>query len=202
MSATLQGLVRDKLGSRSSRVLRLQDRIPASVQGEGKPNVNFSIGRVEFEAARRHHEHLFDIELDQGGTETGMVHELQWSALGQEILHVEFARVVRGRKTEVEVPLTFVGHPKGGVLNALLDEIMISCLPSEIPDAIEVLVNDLEHGHPLLASDLKLPEGTELAVPGKTQVAVVVAAQEEVEAVEEETEDEVAPVAAPKEDED
>ena len=62
MSATLSGIVREKLGSRHARVLRLQGRIPANVQGGGREDVNFSIEEDVFLAARRHHEHLFDID--------------------------------------------------------------------------------------------------------------------------------------------
>ena len=173
MSTTLKGLVREKTGTRSARVLRLQNRIPCSIQGEGKENLELSIDGVEFATARRHHEHLFDIELDKGDAETAMVRELQWDTFGQVILHVEFRRVVRGQKTEVEVELEFTGHPKGGVLNHLLTHVPVRCLPSEIPDMIEVFVHSLEQGHPLFAKDLPLPEGVELALDGETQIAVV-----------------------------
>ncbi len=179
MSSTLKGLVREKLGTRPTRVLRLQNRIPCSIQGEGKENVSLSIDNDAFRTARRDHVHLFDIELDKGGTETAMVRELQWDTFGQVIQHVEFRRVIRGQKTEVEVQLEFTGHPKGGVLNHLLTHVPISCLPSEIPDSIEVFVDALEIGHPLFAKDLVLPKGAELAIDPDTQVAVVATVREE-----------------------
>lgn len=191
MSANLKGIPREKLGSRSARVLRAQNRIPCSIQGEEKPNIDLSIDKDEFAAARRHHEHLFDIEIGKGDPETAMVRELQWDALGTEILHVEFHRVVRGQKTEAEVELEFTGHPKGGVLNTLVTHVTIRCLPSEIPDSIEVPVGEFEHGHPCLGSDLVLPEGMELAIPDDTQIAVVVAVRaDEAEVAEGEGEDE------------
>jgi large subunit ribosomal protein L25 len=188
MSATLKGTIREKLGSRSARVLCLQNQIPCCVQGEGADNINFSIDADELGTARRHHEHLFDIEFDKGDAETGMVRELHWDALGTVLLHVEFVRVVRGRKTEVEVELEFAGNPKGGVLNALHTHIAVSCLPSEIPDGIEVLVDDLEQGHPLTAGDVKLPKGVELAIPAETQIAVAVTVRADEAEVEDELE--------------
>lgn len=173
MSATLQGVVRDKLGSRYARKLRKQGKIPASLQGEGKQNVELSISADQFLEARRHHEHLFDLALGEGTPESAMVRELQWDTFGENILHVEFRRVVRTRKTDVEVELEFTGHPKGGVLNHLVTHVTVSCLPTAIPDIIEVRVDDLEIGHPILAGDLTLPEGVDIAMPEDTPIAVV-----------------------------
>ena len=197
MSATLNGVVRDKLGSRFSRILRKQGRIPASVQGEEKDHVHFSIDRDEFLSARRHHEHLFDIELDRGDTETALVRELHWGPFSEEILHVEFRRVVRGQKTEVEVDIDFLGHPKGGVLNHLLTHVTVLALPSEIPDRLEVKVDSLEEGDTILAKDLELPEGVELALDPETPVANAAAVKAEEPAAEEGEEDAAAAAEAP-----
>lgn len=190
MSATLTGNVREKLGSRWARRLRMQGRIPASIQGEGKPNLDIHIEEHLFLAARRHHEHLFDIELGKE-TETALVRELAYNSLGDRIIHVEFRRVVRGRKTEAEVELQFLGHPAGGVLNHLVTHVTISAIPTAIPDSIEVRVDKLELGHPLVARDLILPEGVELASDPEEQVAVVNVVREVLAATEgEEGEDE------------
>ncbi len=173
MSANLKGLVREKLGSRWARRLRAQGRIPCCIQGEEKDNVDLSIDADAFAYARRHHEHLFDIALDQGDEETAMIRELQWDLIGDNIVHVEFRRVIRGQKVEVEVSLEFTGHPKGGVLNHLINQITILCLPSEIPDSIEAKVGEMEPGHTLHARDLILPENTEMMTDGEAQIAVV-----------------------------
>jgi len=181
MSATLKGSVRQKVGSRHARALRAGGKIPACIQGEGKPHANIAIDEHEFLAARRHHEHLFDIEVEGGAGEVALVQELQWDPFGETIVHVEFRRVVRGQKTEVEVGLEFVGHPKGGVLNHLVTHVTVLALPSQIPDSIEVKVDEMEPGDPIVAKDLRLPEGVELAMEPDTQVAVVVTVREEVE---------------------
>ena len=200
MSATLKGIVRKKLGSRHSRYLRKQGRIPVSIQGDDKEHVHASIEEDTFLAARRHHEHLFDIELDAGGTETALVRELQWGPFSEEILHVEFKRVVRGQKTEVEVDLEFLGHPKGGMLNHLMTHITVMALPSQIPDKIEVKVDSLEEGAHLVAGDLVLPEGVDLATDADAQVANVTAVQAEAaEETEGEEGEEGAAPAAPAE---
>jgi len=179
MTATLKFIPRSTLGSRSARVLRLQGRVPASLQGGGKDHLQLSIDDHEFRAARRHHEHVFSLEGDDGTAETAMVNELQWDALGEQIIHVEFRRVDLTQETESDVMLEFVGHPKGGVLNHLISEVTVAAIPSKIPDLIEVKVDAMELGHPLYARDLALPEGVRLVTPPGTPVAVVVVVKEE-----------------------
>ena len=177
MTEVLKGTVRDKVGSRSARILRLQGRIPACIQGSNQPHINLSLSRDQFLAARRHHQHLFDIELDRGAPETTMVRELQWNAFGDQIVHVEFRRVIRGQQTEAEVELVFDGHPKGGILNHLVTHLTVLAIPSLIPDSIEVKVEHMELGDSLAASDLILPEGVSLGVPETLPIAVVVSAR-------------------------
>ncbi len=196
MSVTLKGTVREKLGSRWARRLRLDNRIPCSIQGENKENVDIAIDAVAFSTARRQHQHLFDIELDKGPTETAMIRELQWDTLGNEVVHVEFRRVVRGQKTEVEVALEFTGRPKGGVLNHLVSHLTIMCLPSEIPDNVEVSVEGLEEGHTIHAGDLELAEGFELVTDAETPVAVVTAVRGVEEAPTEGEEEELGAIPA------
>jgi len=74
---------------------------------------------------------------------------------------------------ESEVALSFVGTPKGGVLNVLLDHITISSLPSLIPDSIEVLVGSLTDGDHVEAGQVRMPEGCTLVTESEHQVAIV-----------------------------
>ena len=181
MSARLNAEMRDKLGSRWARRLRLQGRIPASIQGEGKDNLNIALDEEQFLTARRHHEHLFDIELGAGSTETTMVRELQWDQMGERIAHVEFRRVIRGQETEAEVELEFTGHPKGGILNHLMTHVTVRADPTNIPDSIEVFVDHLEVGLHLTVGDLTFPEGVRAGMPPETPVATVVVPRGEIE---------------------
>lgn len=172
-SITLASQKRDKVGSRSARKLRNEGRVPASIQGDSDhPHVDLSMDEVEFLTARRKHVHLFDLELG-GQTETAVIRELQWDSMGDRILHVEFKRVVRGVATEAEVELTFLGQVTEGLLTHSVSHITISCMPSMIPDEIEVKVGNMKIGDHLKASDLELPEGASLAVDPDLEIAVV-----------------------------
>ncbi|NOT31382.1 MAG: 50S ribosomal protein L25 [Planctomycetes bacterium] len=182
MTANLKTTLRVRLGSRPSRLLRRQGLIPVSLHGEGKEALLLTIDEHEFLTARRRHEHVFMLDMEGGRSDSVMVRELQWDPLGEAIVHVEFRRVDLTRETEAQVPLEFVGHPKGGVLNHLVALVTVAAIPSKIPDSIEVKVDAMELGHPLFARDLKLPEGVRLVTPGNVSIAVVVIVKEEVAA--------------------
>jgi large subunit ribosomal protein L25 len=150
--------------------------------------MDFSIDLRDFLATRRHHTHLYDIDIE-GNLEAAVVRELQYDAFGDNIIHVEFKRVIRGQKTDAEVPVEFVGHPKSGQLNHLMTTIHISCLPSEIPDSIEVKISELGEGDAIHASDIKLPEGMELITDGTDLVAAISSVKAAAEDIQEEDED-------------
>jgi len=185
MSDQLTAIAREKLGSRPSKYLRMQGRIPCSVQGEGQANLDISIDAAEFERARRKQVHLYDLVVEGGKTEPAMVRELQWDAMGDHIIHVEFLRVVRGQKTEAEVALEFVGHAAGGVLNHLMTHITISCMPSMVPNSILVPVGELGPGDSLHIRDIELPEGAEHIMDGGLAVATVNVVRASAESTEE-----------------
>ena len=171
-SSTIAAEVRATLGTREARLLRAEGRIPASIQGGEGGVICVSIDSRDFWRLRRQHVHLFDLDVN-GSVESATVRELQWDSLGDNLNHVEFHRVIRGVKTQVAVSLEFVGHPTGGVLNHLHNEIEVLCLPSLIPDSIEVNVDGFEVGHTISAGSIILPEGFELASDAKMAVAVV-----------------------------
>jgi large subunit ribosomal protein L25 len=190
---------RERLGTRHARRLRAEGRIPASIQAAGKDlHVDFSIDEHEFLATRRHHTHLYDLDIG-GEQHSAVVRELQWDAFGEHVLHIEFKAVSKFEKTEVDVPLVFVGHPKGGLLNQLVSELTVRCLPADIPDSVEHKIDQLVIGTALHASDLALPEGVELVSPADALIAVIVEPKKEVVEPVAPVEGEAAPgVAEPK----
>ena len=159
----MSGELRTKLGSRDARKLRAEGRIPCSLQFDGEadqPLRHFHISEDEFLASRRHDVHLYDFQIG-GDTLSAVVRELQWDALGSNLVHVDFKGVHRGQKTEVVVPLSTYGNASG-VVNIIKDSVHIICLPSQIPDSVEIKLDGLEIGAHLHVNDLELPEGSEL----------------------------------------
>ncbi len=172
-SAKLTCGVRESLGSRSARKLRNQGQMIATLQADANgAHMNLHLNAAEFEASRRAHAHLYDLKIN-GELHSAVVRELQWDCMGDVVNNIEFKRVVRGVATESEVELTFVGNVASGVLTHNVTHIAISCIPSIIPDGIEVKVDGLEEGTHIAASDLNLPEGVALAVDANLEIAVV-----------------------------
>lgn len=170
-SKTLKTDPRTKRGTRHARTLRRSGKIPACLLSDGtKTAIEFSLDEHAFMTARRHHVHLFELEIG-GEVETALVRELQWDPFGEAILHVDFKRVRRDVETEAEVELTFVGHPKSGMLNHLVTHVTVRCVPALIPDEIEVPVGHLEQGGLIVAKELKLPEGVKLGIPPEAPIA-------------------------------
>lgn len=191
-SAVIKAEKRSKLGSRQARLIRAHGNIPANIQGDGD-HVDISIEEREFMATRRAHAHLYDIDIE-GTQETAVVHELQWDTFGDRIIHVEFRKVVRGVAIETEVALAFMGNPKSGIVNHLVDHVTISCIPSLIPDNLSVKVDGLEEGDHVKASDLTLPEGITLACEPTLDVATIVGASRPAVEVDEDEDGEVGEV--------
>lgn len=171
--ATLVCELREKTGSRASRKLRAQGRIVGSLQSpDGKPNIDVSFDSAEFWTFRRQHVHLFDLKIGND-SESALVRELQWDAMGDVVLNVEFKRVTRGVATESEVEINVFGTLADGVMTLHVQTVTVSSLPSKIPDSIELNAGLLAAGAHILAKDLVLPEGVELAVDPEMEIGVV-----------------------------
>lgn len=189
MSMNLTGELRDKVGSRSARKLRAAGKLPCSLQFHDQAPISFSLDGAEFDAARRKHEHLFDIQLGKD-SHAAVVRELQWDYVTDTLLHCEFQAVVRGVEVETEVSLEFIGMPKGGgVLNVLADHVRISSIPSKIPDHIEVRIGELEPGDHVEAGKLEMPEGCTLVEDPEHLLASIAGAEGAEEPAEGEGED-------------
>jgi large subunit ribosomal protein L25 len=183
MSTTLSALTRDRVGTRASRKLRAEGRIPATLQGGGAaPHVDLSIDEEEFLTTRRHHEHLYELQLD-GKVETALIEGLQWDVFGEHIAHVEFRRVDRHARTDVTVPLEFQGHPKDGILTHLLTELSIITTPDAIPNSLVIKVGELTIGASILAGEVPLPPGATLDPEQDPQQVVAQVVEVKIEVV-------------------
>ncbi len=186
--------------------LRREGKVPAVIYGRGKDTqsllVNSRLLRQVLAAGGANV--LIDLQIDDGsGSETVMLKEIQRHLLQQDrLLHVDFIRISMEDEIEVDVPLSFTGEAagieEGGILQYLLREVSVKCLPGNIPELIEVDISALHIGEGVSAAALTLPEGVTLLVdPDETLVQVLApAAEEEEELPEEEEETEEREVAA------
>lgn len=182
MSTILNAALREKVGTKAARALRLSGRIPGIIQGtQVKPHVDLSIDEDEFMTTRRHHQHLYELRVGDA-VETVLVNQLGWDVFGERIQHIEFRRVDRHAKTDVRVPIEYLGLPKSGVLVHLMTEVSLRTTPDNIPNSVVAKINDLEPGAVVSAGQLILPEGVELSkeVTPETLIARVAVPKMEV----------------------
>lgn len=175
MSDTTTNIVcelRTKTGSRDARRLRFDGRTVGCLQAAGEtPHTDLHFDAKEFETARRKHVHVFELEFS-GQSQSAVVNSLQWDSLGDSLLHVEFRPVVRGVAIDSKVEVHYLGVA-AGIVQHIHDEVLIRCIPANIPDFLVARIDGLPEGTHILAKDLILPEGVELAEKPETEIAVI-----------------------------
>lgn len=174
-------------GSRVSRRLRADGRIPAVIYGHKQAVVPISLAAVDVRSMIAAATHL--AELDLGGqTETVLIREVQWDHLGREILHVDFARVDKSELVETEVALEYkgdaVGVAEGGLLEPVVRALKVKCPAGSIPDVIKVDVSGVKLGEGLHVRELNLPEGVVADADPDVLLVHVVAPGQKAEATE------------------
>ncbi|MFQ5461568.1 MAG: 50S ribosomal protein L25 [Phycisphaerae bacterium] len=173
---TLSASTRTSLGTRSSRVLRKEGRLPAVVYGHGEAVQAIAIDQREFELAQAHGAYTLQVDID-GKTEQCLIKDVQYDYLGTTPIHLDLARVNLDERVRVRVGIELRGTPKGAVHGGTLDqhmaEIELECLVSAIPEVLQPLVTDLEVGDSLYVKDLTLADGVRALVDGDERVATV-----------------------------
>ena len=193
-------------GKGPSRRLRAQGKVPAVFYGHKNEPVKLFVDAREFlkvveEAGSNP---LFDLVIrDNGETTTrrAMLKERQVRPVDVDVLHLDFQEVFMDEKIEVTVPIDFQGKPvgldKGGAFQIVARELLISCLPDDIPGEIVVDVSGLDIGHSVHVGEIPLPAGV-IALQDKGVALATVAAPKKEEEAPAEAEEPAAPAAPSK----
>lgn len=162
MSLSIKGITRDKLGKELAAKLRKKGFLPAVVYGKNlKDNIHISLNYLEFEKLLHKvgRNKLFELILDNGQKLTVFVKDLQIHPLNRTINHIDLQSVVGDEEVVVNVPVEFVGTPKGakvgGVFRRSLWSMKIKVKASQIPDSIKVDISDLDVGDTLVVYKVK-----------------------------------------------
>jgi len=191
----LNAIKREKTGKDVSKKLRKQELIPAIIYGPRFQPLPIAVKSSELESALIKHKGetiLFNLQLANGEPSKiqAILKDYQTHPVTDKIIHIDFLAIHEKETITIDVPLEFVGKPvgisKGGILEILLHELTIECLPSEIPDKITVDISNLDIGDVLHVKDIKVPKGIKVVDnPEETVATILTEAKEEVE--EEET---------------
>ena len=184
---------REDEGKGASRRLRRAGKIPAIVYGGDLKPVNIQLDHEPVWLASQNewfYSSILDLSLG-GDVQKVLLRDMQRHPYKQLIMHLDFQRVTEGETLRTAVPLHFVGEdtsPAGKsadvVVTHELNEVVVECLPQDLPEHIEVDLSALELGTTVHLSDLKLPSGVEipeLKLGKEHDVAVVVARHGRVE---------------------
>lgn len=184
---------RSRLGTAEARRLRRNGRIPGNVYGHGEGSLPISVEAEALDHVLHGGHRVVDLQID-GDTQKAMFREVQWDTWGVHIQHFDLLRVTVDERVEVEVRIELHGLAPGvrdgGVMDHHLRQLPIECLAVNIPEKIEVNINELQIGDSVHVRDLKLPEGVKLLVPTEELVLQI---NEPMEVPELEEEEEAAP---------
>lgn len=190
---SLKAQLREELGKEAVKKLRRQGLIPAVVY-KGKNSLNIKIVDQEFLHAiqTKAGENVIislQVEADKKskGTRDAIIKEIQHHPVKDDILHVDFNEISLTEALTVKVPIAVKGEAEGlkegGVLEHVLWEIELECLPTEIPENIPVDSSPLKIGDSILVKDLKIPSGIKVLTDPEATVITLAAprAEEEIE---------------------
>lgn len=186
---SLAASVRSGVGKGAARSVRREGRIPAVIYGGGEPPQPIALSWHEVNKliyAGGFMTSTYDLDVD-GAVERVIPRDYQLEPIQGRPLHVDFLRLKKGQKIDVEIPVHAVGAEeslgikKGGVLNIVRHVIELKVSADAIPENIEVDVSKFEIGDTVHIGDLKLPRGATLSTGMEAEFTVLTLAPPVVE---------------------
>jgi large subunit ribosomal protein L25 len=171
----------------SNRRLRAEGKIPVVVYGGGVENIAAVAELKDLAAVLRTDagvNTVFSLDVAGVGVTDVMFQDRQIDPIRGRLIHADLRRLLKGEKVEMTIPVHLVGEAKGleaegAILSQALQGIKALVDPTKAPEFIEADVTDVEAGHSLHVSDLKLPAGVEIHEAPETVVASIVVVKEE-----------------------
>lgn len=181
-------------GKGGSRKLRSSGRVPGIYYFGGEVTKPFSVDRHEIEVLVSKHPRLITLSIDDEQDLECIIRDIQADPVTGTILHLDLMGVSSEETltTEISIHLkgTAIGVKEGGILEHLCNSVEISCLPRDIPEALEIDVSDMNMGDTIHLSSISIPGVTFLTDP-ETAIATVVMLRPEVSEVDKGTEEEI-----------
>lgn len=166
---------REAFGKKESRAARRAGMVPCTIYGGGE-TVHFSVGVKDIKPLI-YTPNSYIVEFDiEGSTERGVMREVQFHPVREEVLHIDFYRVQAGKPVAIDVPVRLTGNSEGvkagGKLILSKRKLTVSGLAEHLPDELVIDVTPLEVGKSIFVGDLKFDNLT-LLTPATTAVCAV-----------------------------
>ena len=181
--SNLKAIKRENTSSGSNNKLRADGLIPAILYGGKNPNQNISVERKAIKNIINSETFLSKVlEMDVDGKKEKVIpREVAFHVVSEEPIHIDFMRIVAGKKIILEIPVKFINHPdspglkRGGVLNIVRRKVELKCPGENIPDDITVDLAGTDIGTSIKISSVKLPENVVPTIDRDFVIATVAA---------------------------
>jgi large subunit ribosomal protein L25 len=181
--SNLKAIKRENTSSGSNNKLRAEGLVPAILYGGKDPNQNISIEKKAIKSIVNSDTFLSKVlELDIDGKKEKVIpRDVAYHVVSEEPIHIDFMRIVAGKKIILEIPVKFINHPdspglkRGGVLNIVRRKVELKCPGENIPDDITVDLAGTDIGTSIKISSVKLLENVEPTIDRDFVIATVAA---------------------------
>lgn len=165
MTATLSAQPREERGKNAMRRLRSEGLVPAVLYGHRDETRTLTLRAQELDkllASISVENTIIDLTIDGGRPVQTLVREVQRHPAKRVVQHIDFLLIHAGEKISLEIPVRLHGSPigvrdNGGILQEVLREIHVECLPRDIPEAIDIEIGDLDIGGAVHVRDVSIP---------------------------------------------
>ena len=182
ITVELEVFKRESLGKQANKKYRKDGFVPAVIYGKNKENLNILIDPIKLKKLLKNEageNTIIEMKLDKSDLKKNvLLKDAHLDTLTSDPLHLDFYEITDGVDVKVSSPLLFEGKPEGvkngGVIQTLSNEIKIKCLPTNIPNVIEINISDLNIGDTLRVKDIKPMDGIEiLSNPESTIISIL-----------------------------
>ena len=182
ITVELEVFKRESLGKQANKKYRKDGFVPAVIYGKNKENLNILIDPIKLKKLLKNEageNTIIEMKLDKSDLKKNvLLKDAHLDTLTSDPLHLDFYEITDGVDVKVSSPLLFEGKPQGvkngGVIQTLSNEIKIKCLPTNIPNVIEINISDLNIGDTLRVKDIKPMDGIEiLSNPESTIISIL-----------------------------
>jgi len=203
---TLEAQPREAGSKNHARRVRVAGKIPGVLYGAGKDSLSVTVDPRHVSRilnSEAGHNTIFDLALNGGEKTKAMIVDWQYEPIKGHLLHIDLKRIAMDKALRVSIPIFLVGEAagvkqEGGIMEQMLREVEVECLPADIPSHIDADVSQLTFGKVLRVSDLPHSEKLKFITDANQPVAHVTSVKEEVVATPDAT---AAEAAAPTEPE-
>lgn len=173
---------RDDMGSAAVGRLRRGGKIPGVVYGSTQESYAVQIDTSTIKNLLRNsasQQILVNLQIEgaKEANKLALIQDVQQHAISGDILHIDFNAVKEDSEIHARVPIELTGDPvgikQGGILDTLLHDIEVHCLPKDLPAVLKFDVSELDIGDSLSIASAEFPEGVSAALDGEVLIAIV-----------------------------